>query len=78
LQKKQQTRAGYGPKASHQLHAAEDRIAELEAEVTAYQKESTEPNNRSIASTRRLKIDFFSRNLADAVRAACRRRAMGK
>jgi uncharacterized coiled-coil protein SlyX len=38
LQKKQLTRAGYGPKASHQLHAAEDRIAELEAEVTAYQE----------------------------------------
>jgi hypothetical protein len=57
---------GMAQKLSDQLRAAEDRIAELETEVTAISKERTGPSSGSIASTPKLKIDFFRRAIAPA------------
>jgi len=48
-------------KYSHQLQSAEARVAELEAEVDSYREKATVPSNGCIASTRRLKTDFFGK-----------------
>jgi hypothetical protein len=45
-------------KLSHQLRAAEDRIAELEAETQIIRKEPSARNTGSTKSTRRLRTDF--------------------
>src|SRR5271155_4178385 len=47
-------------KLSHQLRAAEDRIAELDAEVRMYKEEPSVPNNGSIKSIRKWKICLSS------------------
>jgi hypothetical protein len=57
---------GMAQKLSDQLRAAEDRIAELETEVTAYQQRANRPSSGSIASTPKLKIDFFRRAIVRA------------
>ena len=51
-------------KLSDQLHAAEDRVGELEAQVAAYQEEQSAPSSGSIASILKLKSDFFRREKA--------------
>jgi hypothetical protein len=61
-------------KLSHQLRAAEDRIAELEAESLLIRTEPSGPSSGSIASTRRLKIDFSGRMTGAAEPLNARRR----
>jgi hypothetical protein len=54
-------------KLSHQLRAAEARIAELEAELIAYQEKTPIlPSRGSIASKRRLKSGGFSSRVTTA------------
>jgi hypothetical protein len=62
LLKKTADALGMAQKLSHQLRSAEDRIAELEAEVT--QRTATEPSaqsNGSIACTRQMVGAFLYR-----------------
>jgi hypothetical protein len=51
---------GMAQKLSHQLRAAEDRLAELEARSPPINRAPTGPSSGSIASTRRLNSDFWS------------------
>jgi hypothetical protein len=55
-------------KLLHHLYAAEDRIAELEAEAATISKEPSERSSGFTESVRRLKIDFCD----SATRAAAR------
>jgi hypothetical protein len=54
-------------KLSHQLRAAEDRIAELEAEVGIYQQKADPQSSGYTKSTRRLRTDFCGRTKPAAV-----------
>jgi hypothetical protein len=53
-------------KLSHQLRAAEDRVAELEAEVQLYRDKADRANSGCTKSTRRLRTDFCRRKTAAA------------
>ena len=54
-------------KLSHQLRAAEDRIAELEADVQTYQERADRQNSGSIKSTRMSRSDLSNDQRRSAV-----------
>ena len=63
-------------KLSDQLRGAEDRIAELEADLDRYREKPIARSNGCIASTRRLRTDFFGRATASgACRSGAERKA---